>query len=329
MILSQHRRGRLSRHLGRRSLALISVLGLVAVGCGDGSDESAGSPAGAEGRSVVATTSIWADIASNVACGEPIAAIIPPGADPHSYEASLRDRELVSSAALVIANGAGLEATTEELLHAAIDDGVNVVEVATHIDLLDRDHAEEEVGDEDEAEDEAGAEHAHGEGDPHVWQDPARVAGALDVIASALAAADYETCAATYRDELLALDTEIAEILAPIPVGERLLVTSHDSLAYFADRYDFEVVGTVIPSTSTMAESSAGELAALADLVDQRAARAIFTDAFESASDAGALAARIGIPVVPLVTDALTDDAPTYAAMMRSNATTIADALAP
>lgn len=300
--------------LSHRLVVLMPVVALAAAACGDGSgDASDDEPADA---TIVATTSIWADVTSNVACGEPVEALIPAGADPHSYEPSLRDRELVSGADLIVANGAGLEATTHELLDAAIADGVNVVEVAPHIDLLG--------GDEDD-----GDEHAHGDGDPHVWQDPTRVAGALDVIASALTPAGYRTCVETYREELLALDTEIAAILAPIPADERLLVTSHDSLAYFADRYGFEVVGTVIPSTSTMADSSAGELAELADLVEERSVRAIFTDAFESASDAEALAERIGIPVVALVTGALTDEAPTYAAMMRANATTIAEALTP
>lgn len=302
-------------------LSTVAVVSLVAAACGDGgSDEP-------DDAAIVATTSIWADIASNVACGEPVEALIPAGADPHSYEPSLRDRELVSGAALIVANGAGLEATTHDLLDAAIADGVNVVEVATHIDLLDGDK-DDDHDESDEDEDEAD-EHAHGDGDPHVWQDPTRVAGALDVIASALTPAGHRTCVETYREELLALDTEISGILATIPDDERILVTSHDSLAYFADRYGFEVVGTVIASTSTMAESSAGELAELAGLVEERSVRAIFTDALESASDAEALADRIGVPVVPLITDAVTDDAATYAGMMRSNATTIAAALAP
>lgn len=295
----------LSRRLVLLPFVVGVSLGAAACGGGGGGGEAPGDAA------IVATTSIWADITSNVACGEPVEALIPAGADPHSYEPSLRDRELVSGASLIVANGAGLEVTTHDLLVAAIADGVNVVEVATHIDLLDDD------------------EHDHGDGDPHVWQDPTRVAGALDVIASALTPAGFRTCGETYREELLALDTEISAILANIPDDERILVTSHDSLAYFADRYGFEVVGTVIASTSTMAESSAGELAELAELVEERSVRAIFTDALESASDAEALADRIGVPVVPLVTDAVTDEAPTYAAMMRSNATTIAEALAP
>lgn len=328
----------------------VPIVGVIAVGCGGDPDGPTGAPSNDGAPVVVATTTIWADITSEVACGAPVGSIVPAGADPHSYEPSLRDRETVSSAAVVIANGAGLEATTADLIDAAIAEGVNVVEVASHIDLLDGaedehdadhdadtddEHTDDEHADDEHADDEhtddqhADEEHAHGEGDPHVWQDPTRIAGALDVIASALAAEGLDTCEQEYRDELMALDDEITATLAPIPGEQRMLVTSHDSLAYFADRYDLEIVGTVIPATSTMADSSAGELAALAELIEERAVRAVFTDAFETASDAEALAGRIGIPVVPLVTDALTEDAPTYADLMRSNAATIADALAP
>lgn len=303
-----------------RATAVAATAALALAACGDGDTDRVDDGAAASG--IVATTTVWADIVSNVACGEPVAAIIPAGADPHSYEPSLADRELVSDAELVIANGAGLEASIDDLLDAAIADGVQVVEIAPHVDLLDGEEMHETDG-ADEADD-----HGHADGgDPHLWQDPTRVAGALDVIASALAAAGLDTCEAAYHDELLALDAEIAEILAPLPAGDRLLVTGHESLGYFADRYGFEIVGTVIPSTSTMAESSAGQLAELTTLIEERSVRAIFTDAFESASDAEALAGRLGIPVVPLVTGALDDDTPSYVELLRSNATAIAEAL--
>ena len=301
---------------------------------------------------VLATTSIWADITSEVFCGEPVAAIIPVGADPHSFEPSLRDREALGDADLVVANGADLEGSVIDLLDAVVAEGVNVVEMTPHIDVIatdddhdhadedhadedhtDEDHADEDHADEDHADEEhADDEHGHGIGaDPHVWQDPTRVAGALDVIASAGAAAGLDDCSAAYAAELTELDADITGLLADIPPAQRVMVTSHDSLAYFADRYDLEVIGTVIPSTSTMAETNAADLADLADLIEECGVRAIFTEALESTADADALAERLGVDVVPLVTDALTDDpdTDTYVEMMRSNATRIADALTP
>ncbi|MEJ7799909.1 MAG: metal ABC transporter substrate-binding protein, partial [Ilumatobacter sp.] len=169
------------------------------------------------------------------------------------------------------------------------------------------------------------------DGDPHFWQDPLRVVEAASVIAEAVAAPGVETCEDDYIAQLVQLDRDIATMLAPLPDNARVMVTSHDSLEYFADRYDIEIIGTVIPSTNTLAQTNAADLAALATLVDERNVRAIFTEQLESSNDAEALAERLGVNIVPLVTDALTDDpgTDTYLEMMRSNAMSIAQSLAP
>lgn len=310
-----------SRHTGRRrdgiraALVIVSMVGLAACG---------GDDASAPDEPVIATTTIWADITGEVACGESIRALIPAGADPHTFEPSLRDRELVEHTSAIISNGLGLEQNLADLLDTARDHDVDLVEMANHIDVLARNERDDDHDD--------GDEHQHGgEGDPHVWQDPLRVAGTLDTIASALAAHDLATCTDEYRSDLVALDEEIAETLAVIPDTSRVLVTSHDSLAYLADRYGFEIIGTVIPSTSTLAETNAADLATLADVIEQYNVPAIFTEELESTADADALAARLGVDVVPLVTDSLTDDpdTDTYLEMMRHNAAAIAAALAP
>ncbi len=279
---------------------------------------------------MIATTSIWADITSDVLCGEPVAALVPVGADPHTFEPSLRDRELIEAADVIVANGSGLEESLVDLLDTAMADDAHLVEITTHVDIipLEDDHDDDgQTHDDGEADDDG---HGHGlDADPHVWQDPTRVAGALDVIASAGTAIGLPDCSDDVEAELMALDAEIAGLLADVPLSQRVMVTSHDSLAYFADRYDLEIVGTVIPSTSTLAATNAADLSALADLIDERGVRVIFTEQLESTADADALAARLGVEVVPLVTDALTADTASYTEMMRTNATLIAEALAP
>lgn len=294
-----------------------------------------------EGPGLVATTTVWADIVSNVACGAPVRSLVPAGADPHSYEASLRDRELVGDASLLVANGAGLEATLDDLVAEATD--AEVLTVTDHVELIEHDdaadhgdedtdeHGDETTGDEhaDETSDETSDEHGHSEGDPHVWQDPNRVIAVLDEIATALTAVGVDTCEAGYRDELVALDAELEATFATIPPERRLLVTGHDALAYLAERYGFEVIGTVIPASTTLAEANPAGLAELTDLIDERGVTAVFVDTFDPASDAEALAERIGIPAVPLTDGSLTDDAGTYVDMMRANATAITGALAP
>ncbi len=320
--------------------ALVAATTLAA--CADGdtttTPNTADEPTTA-GVSVLATTSIWADVVSNVLCGEPVDAVIPVGADPHTFEPSLRDREALGDADLIVANGSDLEGSLIDMLDVVAADGVNVVEMTPHIDVLtsddEDDHDEDDHDDHDHDEDadaevDDGHGHSHAGGaDPHVWQDPTRVAGALDVIASAGTAIGLDDCSADYAAELTELDAEITELLADVPPAQRIMVTSHDALSYFADRYDLEIIGTVIPSTNTLAQTNAADLAALADLIEERGVPAIFTEELESTADADALAERLGVDVVPLVTDALTDDTDSYVEMMRTNATKIAEALTP
>ena len=312
----------LTRTAGALLAASLSVL--AACGGDDAADRADTTPATTAATTtgaapVLATTSIWADITSNVACGTPIRALIPAGADPHSYEPSLRDREAVEAARTIIANGLGLEVPVLPLLEAS---SAEVVEIAPHVDIL---HHDAPAGPEGEQADE------HADGDPHIWQDPRRVAGAVDVIAAALEADGIDTCADAYRDELLALDGEIETLVGGLPPESRLLVTSHDALAYFADRYGFTIVGTVIPSIDTMAEANAADLAALSATVEELQVPAVFTEELSSSADATALAERLGVLVVPLVTDALGTEpgTDTYVEMMRHNAALIVQSLAP
>jgi zinc/manganese transport system substrate-binding protein len=160
------------------------------------------------------------------------------------------------------------------------------------------------------------------------------VLAGIDAIESAVVAAgrDQATigpCADAYRSELTALDDDIAATLAPIPAERRVMVTNHDAFGYFAERYDFQIVGTVIPSLSTLGESSAGQLAELADTIERYHVPAIFAERLGSATEAEALAKRLGVAVVELDSDALESDGPaaTYTGMMRANAEAIAAAL--
>src|SRR5690606_32482291 len=109
--------------------------------------------------------------------------------------------------------------------------------------------------------------------DPHFWHDPLRVAVAMQLVADRLHEIDgsggWHEAAAEYGNALEALDAEIVDVLSVIPDDSRLLVTDHDSFRYFADRYGFRVLGTLVPGTSTMAEPSASHLQELAELVER------------------------------------------------------------
>src|SRR5690606_37328543 len=118
---------------------------------------------------------------------------------------------------------------------------------------------------------------------------------------------DWEAEATAVGTDLESLHREIAEELAAVPADRRKLVTNHDALGYFADRYEFEVVGTVIPGGSTMAEPSASDLAELADLLRREGIAAVFADTASSTRLAETLAAEVGEKVEghPLYTGSL------------------------
>ena len=199
------------------------------------------------------------------------------------------------------------------------------------------DHEDEGEHDhEDEVDHDDHAGHAHTGGDPHFWLDPLRVAEAAHLIAHELAeldpSIDWEGRADAYASELEALDEEIRSILAPVHAEDRKLITNHDALGYFAARYGFEIVDTVIPGGATLAEPSSAELAALVERIREEGVKAIFAETIESTALAEALAAEAGsdVAVVELYTGSLGEPgsgADTLIGMLRINAERIAETL--
>lgn len=293
---------------------------------------------------VVVTMSIWADVVDRLDCTDTftLQTLIPAGGDPHSYEPSMRDRDTLSEAALVVANGADLEAQLHDTLETIADDGTPVFEVADNVTTRRMDGAAEpddQATDGEATHDEATDDeddHAHEGADPHVWFDPTLVVEALPPLADALVDAgadrdEIDGCAEMLTGELTALDAEITTILDSVPADRRLLVTNHDALGYFAAHYGFEIIGSVLPSSSTLVEASPSELDDLADAIEDADVPAIFAEALESTDDASALADRLGVDVVTLYTDSLGDEGSgvtSYDDLLRFDAEAIASALA-
>jgi zinc/manganese transport system substrate-binding protein len=256
--------------------------------------------------------------------------VIPIGADPHSWEPSIRVTADLAAADLLIRNGLDLEEGLLGALDTVDTSRTIVVTLSGLISDADDDHS-----DHDESTDDDHSDHDHSGPDPHLWLDPVLVADLVDGIASAAVAAGWPTtvidCAATYSEELLALDAEIADAVATLDSDARILVTNHDALGRFADRYDFEVLGSVLPSLSTLAEANPADLAELATTITTTGVTAIFVDAQSSDTDAKALARRLdGVEVVTLLTGSLTsgtDGGRDYLTMMRTNTGRIVDAL--
>jgi ABC-type Zn uptake system ZnuABC Zn-binding protein ZnuA len=143
-------------------------------------------------------------------------------------------------------------------------------------------------------------------------------------------AESYRANAESYRAELSALDEELQAALAAIPPERRKLVTDHETFGYFAAHYGFTVVGSVVPSFSTLAAPSAQELAALQEQITAEGVPAIFVGSTVDPGLAGQIAADVGVQIVPLYADSLSDaagPAATYIEMMRYNAQMLVNTL--
>jgi ABC-type Zn uptake system ZnuABC Zn-binding protein ZnuA len=172
--------------------------------------------------------------------------------------------------------------------------------------------------------------------DPHMWLDPNRVVKYVENIRDGLVQADptgtenYLSNAEAYIAKLKELDMWIVEQVSQIPSDQRLLVTNHEALGYFADRYGFTIIGVVIPSTSTEAAPSAQQMAELIDQIKSSGAPAIFLDEVENPTLAQQIANETGVKIVDdLHLESLTNGAPaaTYIDMMKHNVTRIVEAL--
>ena len=172
--------------------------------------------------------------------------------------------------------------------------------------------------------------------DPHMWLDPNRVINYVKNIRDGLSQTDpdgaaiYKSNADAYIAKLQELDGWSKEQISQIPSEQRLLVTNHESLGYFSERYGFTVIGEVLPSVSSVASPSAQQMAGLVDQIKTSGAPAIFLDVSDNPTLAQQIAAETGVKVVTdLHLESLTDGPPagTYIDMMKHNVTKIVKAL--
>ena len=317
---------------------------------------------------VVATSNIVADWAEVIGGDRvEVFSLVPPGGDPHSFVPGAQDVAKVADADIVFSIGLGLEvdwledlvrnARTDDSGIFALGDGVDPLEFsggddhddgAEHMDDHEDDHDDgAEHMDDHEDDHDDGAEHmddhdddhdGHGHGplDPHFWFDPNRVKIAAIAIAAQLSAIDRESAsfyfqnAADYAMQLDELHSWTQEQVGLVEPERRLLVTSHDTFAYFADVYGFEVIGALIPSLAPDAEPSAEHIAGLVEVIREHNVPAVFSETTVSEKVPEALARETGAELIQLYADSLGEKdsaAGTYLGMVRTNVERIVDGL--
>ena len=271
--------------------------------------------------------------------------LLPANADPHAFQPGGRDVARVADADLILSIGLSLEAGwLDDLVANAAQESSELVAVGDHVnpiyfvELLDQEESQGEHGQEDhqdEAEEEG--DHDHDALDPHFWFDPLRVKQAVSLIADQLSTLDsedetfYRDNAADYNRELHALDSWIVEEVAKLPGERRLLVTSHDSFQYFALRYGFKIVGTIVPAATTETEPTAQELFHLIQTIEREGVPAVFAEKSHSQRLSKRIAEETGAQLIGgLYSGSLGEpdgEAGAYLDLMRYNVRTIVEAL--
>jgi zinc/manganese transport system substrate-binding protein len=250
-----------------------------------------------------------------------VTSAIPNGLDVHEWEPSAKDIEALTRADLIVENGLGLEGGMGKALDQARRSGVKFFTASEHIAVRHVGAGEGiPSGDPDQA---VGAE------DPHLWTDPLAVKAVVDALALDLKrqfGVDLSARAADLDTRLTALDAEIRAKVDALPASRRKLVTGHESLGYFAQRYGFKLVGAVIPSMTTDAESSAASLDALKKLIKQNQVSVVFTELGTPPRTVEALARESKVRAVSLTTHNLPAGGD-YFTFERNLAGTILDAL--
>ncbi len=332
-----------SRHA--RTAAIFASLSLAALGLSCSNDNAANSnPATDTADSVVATTapapelptvvvtySVLAAVVSELVEGAAnVVTLIPDGQDPHDFEPSAKDLETINNAALLVANGLDLEEGLDDALANAQQAGVNVFYLADHVTVLDivdvndhSDHGHVHRGADASHSDE---EHDHSQ-DPHVWLSPHTVREALPALAKAASDAlnvDLAAAQLALDNELAALDTELLSLFSAIDNCQ--LVTGHNELGYFVDRYGCTVVAAIISSTSTNAEASARNTEFVIDVIKTHSAKVIFTSLGTNPKTAEQVAREADAQLVTISTHFL-GTSNDYVAFMRTLGTTIATSL--
>ena len=288
-------------HIARMILAIPAAAALLlALACGSST------PAPAQNGNalpVVATTALMADFVRNVG-GDlvSVTALVPPGAEVHSFQSTPADSVALSRAALVVSNGGDLDGFLDPLIQGSLSkEAVHVVAAAP---LL-----------------------AAGETDPHLWQNPVFTVVYVESIRDGLIAADPANAAAyranfeAYKEELIKLDFDIASTLSTVPPERRHLITFHDAFGHFATRYGWEISAFVGGGGG---EVSPGRVVEILEQVRDQGIPAVFAEPQFRADVLENAAEEAGVEVGTIYSDVLDSEMSSYIDMMLFNAKNLA-----
>jgi manganese/iron transport system substrate-binding protein len=309
------------RRLSTR-LRVIFALGLTALTMLSVACQNEG-PSGRNIKAVVSTT-VLADLVSQVGGDRvDVTSLLPPGADPHTFEPRPSDMRTISESAIGIVNGLGLEPASLRVVESNLPASALFVEVADEVaargfPLLGEDGA---------------SDSSHLGANPHLWLSIEAASLYIEVIRDSLIQIDteradeYRENADSYLAELTDLQQYVAQQANSVPAVNRMLVTTHDAFPYLAREIGFKVVGVVAVSPGQ--EPGASTIADLTNVIQSSDVPAVFMEPqLGSESDVlERVAEDTGVKVCVLYSGTLDDKVKGYLDLMRFNADELARCL--
>ncbi|MGH2588362.1 MAG: metal ABC transporter substrate-binding protein, partial [Dehalococcoidia bacterium] len=306
----------------------MSALVLVAAACSDSDDEVFYSrdsfDANNDTINVVTTVAPLTDIARNIG-GDRIDlyGIIPDGTNSHTFEPKPSDAKRLSQADLVIVNGLHLEEPTLDLAEANLKSGAEIKKLGDNT-ITERDYVFDFSFPREE-----------GSPNPHLWMNPAYALRYAELMRDWLAEKDptnadyYRANFDRFKARIDELDAGIRQAIQTVPDENRRLITYHDSWAYWARQYGWQVIGAVQPSD--FKEPRPQDVAAVIDQIKEERVPAVFGSEVFPSKVLKQIASETGAEYI----DKLSDDAPpgrpgdtdhTYIGMMLYNMRIMLDA---
>jgi len=176
-----------------------------------------------------------------------IVQILPPGASPHSFEPSARDKEVVSDASTLFVVGLELDQWAENLIS---NESTVTINLSDSVLLNEVEHAHSH-GEEEEEHDDEKEENEEHSFDPHYWLDTQNA----ELIASRILEeaiklqpenrSTFEENYKTFQDELDGLRVYASDKLGVY--GSKEAITFHDSFGYFAEENGIEILASIEP----------------------------------------------------------------------------------
>jgi ABC-type Zn uptake system ZnuABC Zn-binding protein ZnuA len=295
-------------------LALVALLLVAIVGC-----NGSATPAPPGLLTVVTTTTVFADLVQHVGGNRVrVHALVPRGADVHTFDPAPSDAQAISAAKLIVMNGLGLDDWLTGVIRDAGAGGTPLLKLGDSLPSADLISSGADEG---------------GAVNPHLWMDVAYARGYAALIADQLSQADpagkdiYHTNLAAYDAVLADLDSSIRAQFAELPPDNRRVVSFHDAFPYFARAYGLEIVGVVVPAPGQ--DPSAGQIAALIQAIRASHVKAVLAEAQFDDRLAQTIAAETGTTIVKNLYDDSVGAAPadSYTGIMEWDTQQLLEAL--